>query len=157
MRDEVENKLEDHLWKLSSERRELYVLSADMVPRGSLLVFSSLLVSPPPLLSPSPPSTSVVPPLLNPSISTPRLNREKSFIVYPKVLWESSNQNLEKNCENRKLNPDLIDPGEYVMEKVVLRNGVVKVENNYEENFNVSFFRTRPGGRWWTGAAYRPI
>ena len=51
------------------------------------------------------------------SISTPRLNREKSFIVYPKVLWESSNQNLNRK-QSGKLNPDLLDPGEYVMEKV---------------------------------------
>ena len=116
--NDEEEELEDHLWKLSSERRELYVLSADMVPRGILLVFFSSSS----LLPPSSALTRVVvrPCFSSLSISTPRLNREKSFTLsIPKVLWESSNlEPINRKKQSGILNPDLLDPGEYVMEKV---------------------------------------
>lgn len=78
-----EEELEDHLWKLSSERRELYVLSADMVPRGILLVFFS--------------SSSLLPPSFEPSLARPSLlllvdlnpkteSRKIIYIVYPESI-----------------------------------------------------------------------
>lgn len=74
------------------------------------------------LLPPSSALTRVVvrPCFSSLSISTPRLNREKSFTLsIPKVLWESSNlEPINRKKQSGILNPDLLDPGEYVMEKV---------------------------------------